>query len=124
MTQAGTIALAKQKAPKRDPDSWKIQPIAAQVRGSAEWKAWLEELAMANRQTVAGLLDTAVVRLAKEIGFREPPEALIVLAILAATDGPAMADEAREREIYGKLFVRVSHFGGAATDQKDTSASL
>ncbi len=50
------------------------QPIAAQIRGSAEWKEWLEDLARAHRQSVAGAIDTALARLAKEIGFRDPPE--------------------------------------------------
>ncbi len=52
----------------------KGQDMAAQVRGTPEWKEWVEELAKANRQSVSGVIDTALARLAKEIGFREPPE--------------------------------------------------
>ncbi len=58
---------------KRDPDTWDIKPVAAQVRGSARWKAWVEGLAKAHRQSVAGVIDTALARLAREIGYREPP---------------------------------------------------
>ena len=34
----------------------------------------LRDLGRANRKTVSGLVDTSPARLAKEIGFREPPE--------------------------------------------------
>jgi hypothetical protein len=50
------------------------QPLAVQVRGTPEWKQWVEDLAEANRQQVSGLVDTALARLAKEIGFRDPPK--------------------------------------------------
>jgi len=62
------------KATGRDPDTWASKPIAAQVRGSARWKRWAQGLAKANRQSVAELIDTALARLAREIGYREPPE--------------------------------------------------
>ena len=51
-----------------------FKPIAAHLRGSEQWKAWLEEFARVNRMSVAGLIDTALTRLAKELRFREPPE--------------------------------------------------
>ncbi len=73
----GADDLARKKTERRasrDPDTWKIKPIAATIRGSAEWKGWLEGLAKAHRQSVAGLIDTALARLAKEIGYKDPPE--------------------------------------------------
>jgi hypothetical protein len=71
---ANPLARKKKSEPVRDPDTWKGQPLAIQVRGTPEWKEWVEGLASANRQNVAGLVDTALARLAKEIGFRDPPD--------------------------------------------------
>jgi hypothetical protein len=62
-----------EKRATRDPDTWEVKPIAAQLRGSAQWKAWVEGLARAQRQSVAGVIDTALARLAREIDYREPP---------------------------------------------------
>jgi hypothetical protein len=61
------------KKATRDPDTWEVKPVAAQVPGSIQWKAWVEGLAKAQRQSVAGVIDTALARLAREIGYREPP---------------------------------------------------
>jgi hypothetical protein len=67
--------MAKKKAPKAKSEPWgEGKPLAAQLRGSEEWKKWLEELARANRMSVAGAIDLALARLAKDLGFREPPE--------------------------------------------------
>jgi integrase len=76
MFESGAGLLAKQKSPGKKSGQvfGKQQPIVAQVRGSAQRKEWLEALAKANRQSVSGLIDTALARLAREIGFREPPE--------------------------------------------------
>lgn len=74
----GGSLLARKKSPppdpKREPETWSRQPFAVQVRGTPEWKEWVEELAEFNRQKVAGLVDTALARLAKEVGFRDPPK--------------------------------------------------
>ena len=78
MSAFGATALARKKTTRREPDpepeKWLRQPFAVQVRGTPEWKEWVEELAEYNRQKVAGLVDTALARLAKEIGFRDPPK--------------------------------------------------
>ena len=67
--------MAKKKAPKPKSEPWgESKPLAAQLRGSTEWKAWLEEFARSNRLSVAGVIDMALTRLAKDLGFREPPE--------------------------------------------------
>jgi hypothetical protein len=64
--------MAKKKAPKPKSEPWgESKPLAAQLRGSAEWKAWLEEFARSNRLSVAGVIDMALTRLAKDLGFRE-----------------------------------------------------
>jgi hypothetical protein len=45
------------------------------VKGRPSWLAWVDRLAAADRSTRADLLDRALARYAKEIGFREaPPE--------------------------------------------------
>jgi hypothetical protein len=51
------------------------KPMVAQLRGSAAWKAWIEELADFDDRAVASLFERAVHRYAKEVGFpKEPPE--------------------------------------------------
>jgi len=73
--RGGVAAMAKKKAPKPKSEPWgESKPLAAQLRGSEEWKAWLEEFARTNRWSVAVVIDTALARLARELGFREPPE--------------------------------------------------
>jgi hypothetical protein len=74
-TGAATMAKPKKTAPKSKSQPWgESKPLAAQLRGSPAWKEWLEDLAQHNRQSVAGVIDTALARLARELGFREPPE--------------------------------------------------
>ena len=51
------------------------KPLVLQMRGTPEWKAWLERLASHCRLTVSGAADAAFVLLAEERGFKEkPPE--------------------------------------------------
>ena len=50
------------------------QPPAVQVRGTPEWKEWVEELAEFLRLPVSGLVDTSLARTARENGFRDPPK--------------------------------------------------
>src|SRR5262249_36086356 len=71
---ANPLARMKPSQPKPSSKDWESKPQAIQVRGSQEWKQWVEDLAAANRQKVAGLVDTALARLARDIGFRIPPE--------------------------------------------------
>lgn len=71
----GATPLAKKKPRGVSDQAYApSQPLAVQVRGSAEWKQWVEDLATANRQNVSGLIDTALARQAQEIGFRNPPK--------------------------------------------------
>lgn len=48
-----------------------VKSVAFRV--SADYAKWLDEMAAHNRTTVAGLLDQALARHARETGFREPP---------------------------------------------------
>jgi hypothetical protein len=73
--RGGVAEMAKKKAPRPKSQPWgESKPLAAQLRGSEEWKKWLEDFARSNRMSVAGIIDTALTRLAKDLGFREPPE--------------------------------------------------
>lgn len=78
MNALGVAPLARKTTPKPPPEPAPgvrpKQPFAVQVRGRPEWKAWVKELARANRQDVAGVVDSALARMAKEMGFRDPPE--------------------------------------------------
>ncbi|MGZ5996115.1 MAG: hypothetical protein ACXWN0_10580 [Isosphaeraceae bacterium] len=49
----------------------KASTIAVTLRGSAEWKAWLEALARHTRLDVAKVIDRALIDLAKKEGFTE-----------------------------------------------------
>lgn len=71
MSKAGSAFMAKKE--KTTPDQWKSKPLAVQVRGSAEWKAWVEKLAAFDRGTVADVADRAMAAYARMIGFGEPP---------------------------------------------------
>jgi hypothetical protein len=54
-------------------DDWNRKPLALQIRGSLEWKRWVEKAAEFNRSTVANFVDQAIARAARESGFTEPP---------------------------------------------------
>lgn len=72
MSILGTPAVAK-KSGNRSPDKWKSKPIVLQVRGTLDYKAWLERVAEVDGTTVAALADRAIRRYAREIGVLEPP---------------------------------------------------
>jgi hypothetical protein len=49
------------------------QPNAITIRGSADWKGWLEEFAGRMRTKPTAVIDLALAKLAHQEGFREPP---------------------------------------------------
>jgi uncharacterized protein (DUF1778 family) len=63
--------VAKKKT-KSVPDGRK--PMVVQIRGSEEFKAWIEELADLERDTVAKFVERVVRKHAESIGFREMPD--------------------------------------------------
>lgn len=70
------VTLARKKTtakpgPKAKATGATVKSVAFRV--SAAYSKWLEEMAAHNRTTVAGLLDQALARHARETGFREPP---------------------------------------------------
>lgn len=48
------------------------KPVVAQVRGSEEYKAWLEGLCHHDRRKVSDLVEIAVAQYADRIGYRKP----------------------------------------------------
>jgi hypothetical protein len=49
----------------------KASTIAVTLRGSPEWKTWLEALAKKDRSNVATVIDKALVKYAENLGFEE-----------------------------------------------------
>jgi hypothetical protein len=82
VADAATLDMAKPKAarnpepePEPEPKGSERKPLAIQVRGSNEWKAWAEELSKYDGSTLAGLVDRLLRQHARTIGFpKTPPE--------------------------------------------------
>ena len=71
MSAARLKRMAKKNA--NDAAGWAKKPIIMAMRGSAEYKAWLERLAEFDRSSVAEMTERSHARYAREIGFEEPP---------------------------------------------------
>jgi hypothetical protein len=70
VSEDGTAVVAKKKAdPKQNPESWNVKSIIMQLRGSAEYKAWLEGLAQFDATTVAEMAERAFAVYARQIGY-------------------------------------------------------
>lgn len=66
--------MARKKAGSKPKASEsKASTIAVTIRGSQEWKSWIEALATHARLDVAKVIDRAVIDFAKKEGFQ--PEA-------------------------------------------------
>jgi hypothetical protein len=60
----------QRKRPDADP-----RKIVLAVRGRQAWKDWIDRLAAHDRSSINELIDRALARYAREIGFKEvPPE--------------------------------------------------
>jgi hypothetical protein len=44
------------------------------LRGSDEWKAWVEDFAHSDRATVTEVIDRALEHYAEKRGFKRPPK--------------------------------------------------
>ena len=71
MAMLGTRRMAKKRA--RNTENWNIKPIIVQMRGSIEFKEWLEKAAKADRSNVAMFMERASVFYAKSLGVPDPP---------------------------------------------------
>lgn len=67
-------AVAKKKAQPVKSESADRKPMVVQIRGSAEWKAWVEALADQQRDTVAKMVERSLSKIAKDAGFPDPPK--------------------------------------------------
>ncbi len=61
--------MAKKKTPTVR--SGERLAVVVTLKGSAEWKAWLEELASFDRSSVASVIDRALAHYGKAIGFKK-----------------------------------------------------
>jgi hypothetical protein len=59
--------------PKKIKPEASLPPKTIALRTSGEYAAWVEALAEHNRSTIAALVDQALVKHAREIGFNTPP---------------------------------------------------
>jgi hypothetical protein len=67
------IAIEGRRWKPEDDEPVLRKPMVAQIRCGAEWKAWIEEMAEKEGDTVAKLLDRAIRKYAKDSGFPDPP---------------------------------------------------
>ena len=74
MVGVGTVAKKKPtpKAESSGPETWNKKPLIVNLRGSEEFKAWLQELASYDRQSVSGLVERALVHYGRAVGFDKP----------------------------------------------------
>jgi len=67
------MAKPKRTAESPKPESDRLGVVVT-LKGSPEWKAWVDELAAHCRTDVSKLIDSALVGLAKDRGFtKEAP---------------------------------------------------
>ena len=77
MVGVATVARKKpaEKPEPKGPETWNKKPLILNLRGSEEFKRWLQELAGYDRQSVSGLVERALVQYGRAIGFdKAPPE--------------------------------------------------
>jgi hypothetical protein len=65
--------MARKQAVKPAPKVVASQPNAITIRGSSDWKSWLEDFAARMRTKPTAVIDLALAKLAHQEGFREPP---------------------------------------------------
>lgn len=68
---AGTMTVAKRKVSK--PAESGRKPTALTIKGSLEWRAWVEKGAAFCRTDVAKLVDASLIDYLKSRGFDDEP---------------------------------------------------
>lgn len=58
---------------KHDPPDLPPRPAALIVKGTPEWKEWVENAAAYCRTNVSGLVDIAITQYVKSQGYEIPP---------------------------------------------------
>ena len=70
----GELSSAPELRPRRRKSKdAEPRPIALTIRGRVEWKEWVARLAEADRTSLNELVDRALARYGREIGFQEAP---------------------------------------------------
>ena len=71
----GIATMARKKTSRSKPDQREASTIAVTLRGSPEWKSWVEAAGEAWRLDVAKVIDRALIDFAIKEGFdQEAPE--------------------------------------------------
>jgi hypothetical protein len=68
----GLSAMAKKKSAP-DPNKPSPRPTAFAIKGSLEWREWVEQGAEHCRTDVSKLIDAALVEYLRSRGFDNPP---------------------------------------------------
>ncbi len=71
MTPMATMDMAKKRAAKPKSEAAR-KPLIAQIRGTEEFRTWLQVVADRDGRSIAGLIDRAVRIYAEQIGVKEP----------------------------------------------------
>jgi hypothetical protein len=78
MDDIAVVEMAKKKTkanPKPAPDDANRKPIVLQMRAGPKWEAWVKKLARFENRPLTSLMERALTRYAKEVGFPdEAPE--------------------------------------------------
>jgi hypothetical protein len=68
-----TVAVGDVSKKKAKPEPDPRKPMVFQVRGSEEWKAWVESMADGEGDTLAKLVERSLKLFAKSNGYPDPP---------------------------------------------------
>jgi hypothetical protein len=71
--EGNDVAKKQPEKPEPTPASKGTQPNAITIRGSAEWKEWLDRFASKMRVKPTAIIDLALAKLAEQERFAEPP---------------------------------------------------
>jgi hypothetical protein len=70
----GEERSGRERAPRKSPDAEPRRPVLS-IKARSAWAAWVDRLAAFDRSSKIELVDRALARYAREIGFKEaPPE--------------------------------------------------
>lgn len=79
LDRLGSLFMPRRRSGKKGPaprkersagvEGWARKPMMMNLRGSPEFKQWVQELADYDRETAAGVIERALVHYAKAIGF-------------------------------------------------------